>query len=72
VHLSRVRVRGLRGAAEGDLEINLPGRFTVLAGANAAGKTTLADALYLAHPAGRFPHLPRGSRGRSRPRLSDM
>lgn len=59
MHLSRVRVRGLRGAADGDLEINLPGRFMVLAGANAAGKTTLADALYLAHPAKRFPQLPR-------------
>ena len=58
MHLSRVRVRGLRGAVDGDLEINLPGRFTVLAGANSAGKTTLADAIYLGHSA-RFPQLPR-------------
>jgi putative ATP-dependent endonuclease of OLD family len=58
MHLSRVRVRGLRGAADGDLEINLPGRFAVLAGANSAGKTTLADGIYLGHSA-RFPQLPR-------------
>lgn len=61
MHLSRVRIRGLRGAVDGGLELNLPGRFTVLAGANSAGKTTLSDALYLAHPAGRFPQLPRYS-----------
>lgn len=58
MHLSRVRVRGLRGAVDGELEINLPGRFAVLAGANSAGKTTLADAIYLGHSA-RFPQLPR-------------
>ncbi|MDP9417176.1 MAG: AAA family ATPase [Actinomycetota bacterium] len=58
MHLSRLRVRGLRGAADGELELALPGRFTVLAGANAAGKTTLSDALYLGHSK-RFPQLPR-------------
>lgn len=58
MHLSRVRVRGLRGAADGSLEVQLPGRFAVIAGANGGGKTTLADAIYLAH-AKRFPHLPR-------------
>ncbi len=58
MYLSRVRVRGLRGAADGDMEIDLPGRFAVLAGANAAGKTTLTDAIYLAHST-RFPQLPR-------------
>lgn len=60
MHLSRVRVRGLRGAVDGDLELNLPGRFAVIAGANAAGKTTLSDALYLGHGQ-RFPLLPRHS-----------
>jgi putative ATP-dependent endonuclease of OLD family len=58
MHLSRLRVRGLRGAADGELELRLPGRFAVLAGANAAGKTTLSDALYLGHSR-RFPQLPR-------------
>lgn len=58
MHLSRLRVRGLRGAASGELEIRLPGRFAVLAGANGAGKTTLTEALYLGHSR-RFPQLPR-------------
>lgn len=60
MRLSRVRVRGLRGAAESPLEINLPGRFTVIAGANGGGKTTFSDAVYLGHGK-RFPHLPRHS-----------
>jgi putative ATP-dependent endonuclease of the OLD family len=60
MYLSRLRVCGLRGAADGELEVTLPGRFAVLAGANAAGKTTISDALYLGHGQ-RFPHLPRHS-----------
>lgn len=60
MYLSHVRVRGLRGSAEAPLELALPGRFTVLAGANGGGKTTLADAIYLSHSQ-RFPHLPRQS-----------
>ena len=60
MHLSRVRVRGLRGAADGSLEIQLPGRFAVIVGANGGGKTTITDAIYLGHGK-RFPHLPRHS-----------
>lgn len=60
MHLSRIRVRGLRGAVDGPLEVHLPGRFAVIAGANGGGKTTLTDAIYLSH-AKRFPHLPRHS-----------
>lgn len=60
MHLSRVRVRGLRGAAVSPLEVHLPGRFAVIAGANGGGKTTFSDAVYLGHPK-RFPHLPRHS-----------
>lgn len=56
--LSRVSVSGLRASAEGAIECELPGRFSVLIGANGAGKTTVMDALYLAHTS-RFPHLPR-------------
>ena len=37
-----------------------PGRFSLLIGANNAGKTTVTDALYLAHPHC-FPQLPRPS-----------
>jgi putative ATP-dependent endonuclease of OLD family len=47
VHLSKLTVRGFRASAEGEIEVNLPGRFSVLVGANAAGKTTVSDALYL-------------------------
>ena len=60
MHLSRVRARGLRGAVDSPLEIHLPGRFAVVAGANGGGKTTLSDAIYLGHGK-RFPHLPRHS-----------
>lgn len=61
----------MRGAADGELELLLPGRFTVLTGANSAGKTTIGDAIYLGHRR-RFPHLPRltaaslGARGGDR------
>lgn len=58
MYLSRVRIHGLRGAADGGLELDLPGRFTVLTGANGAGKTTITDAIYLGHNK-RFPQLPR-------------
>jgi putative ATP-dependent endonuclease of OLD family len=57
MHLSRVSVVGLRASAEDPLDVALPGRFSVIVGANGAGKTTVADALYLAHPR-RFPSLP--------------
>jgi len=60
MHLSQVRVRGLRGAVDSPFEVNLPGRFTVIAGANGGGKTTFSDAVYLGH-AKKFPHLPRHS-----------
>lgn len=58
MYLSRVRVRGLRGAVDGPLDLAIPGRFTVIAGANGGGKTTLTDAIYLSHGK-RFPYLPR-------------
>ncbi len=58
MHLSRLHVQGLRATAHGEMEINLPGRFSVLIGANGAGKTTISEALYLSHRRA-FPHLPR-------------
>ena len=58
MYLSRVAVRGFRASAEAEIVCALPGRFAVLLGGNAAGKTTICDALYLAHPH-RFPQLPR-------------
>jgi putative ATP-dependent endonuclease of OLD family len=58
VRLSEVTVRGFRAAADGELVCRFPGRFSVLAGANGAGKTTICDALYLAHR-NTFPSFPR-------------
>jgi putative ATP-dependent endonuclease of the OLD family len=60
MHLSRLAVRGLRASAGHEIEVSVPGRFAVLLGANSAGKTTIADAAYLAH-AKAFPRLPRPS-----------
>jgi putative ATP-dependent endonuclease of OLD family len=60
MHLSRLRVLGLRASADLELVLDLPGRFAVLVGANASGKTTVSDGMYLAHSK-RFPQLPRPS-----------
>ncbi|MFC9887601.1 ATP-dependent nuclease [Streptomyces pilosus] len=60
LYLNRVKVAGLRASAEGEIDCQLPGRFSVLIGANGAGKTTITDSLYLAHTS-RFPLLPRQS-----------
>lgn len=57
MRLSKVTVKGFRAAGTGSLECRFPGRFTVLVGANGVGKTTVCDALYLAHR-DRFPTLP--------------
>jgi putative ATP-dependent endonuclease of OLD family len=60
VYLSTVSVTGFRAGATDTFACTFPGRFGVLLGANNAGKTTVCDALYLAHPH-RFPQLPRPS-----------
>lgn len=51
-------VHGFRAASEEPLECVLPGRFSVLAGANGAGKSTIIDAIVLAHR-DVFPFIPR-------------
>jgi putative ATP-dependent endonuclease of OLD family len=58
MYLSKMTVHGMRAGAEGELVVELPGRFSVLAGANSSGKTTFCDAAYLVHPE-TFPSLPR-------------
>ncbi len=60
MYLRHVAVRGFRSAAAGDVVCQFPGRFSLLIGSNNAGKTTVTDALYLAHPHN-FPQLPRPS-----------
>jgi putative ATP-dependent endonuclease of OLD family len=47
--LKRVTVNGYRAACDEEIFCELPGRFTVVVGANGTGKTTIAEALYLAH-----------------------
>jgi putative ATP-dependent endonuclease of OLD family len=60
VYLSTVTVKGFRAGAARDFTCLFPGRFAVILGPNNAGKTTVCDALYLAHPH-RFPQLRRPS-----------
>jgi putative ATP-dependent endonuclease of the OLD family len=60
VYLSKLIVRGLRASAGPELEVPVPGRFSVLVGANNSGKTTVCDAAYLGHTVV-FPRLPRQS-----------
>jgi putative ATP-dependent endonuclease of OLD family len=56
VYLSRLTMRGFRVSANEDLDVVIPGRFSVLVGANSVGKTTIAEGLCLSHPR-RFPAL---------------
>lgn len=59
MYLREVAVRGYRASAEAEIRYQIPGRFSVFVGPNSAGKTTLADAIYLAHSStNRFPSLP--------------
>ncbi|MFG3558319.1 AAA family ATPase [Micromonospora sp. NPDC047557] len=49
MHLSKITVHGFRASAEDLIECEITGRFSVLIGANNAGKSTVCDALYLTH-----------------------
>ena len=60
MYLKDLTVRGFRAGARHNLVCTFPGRFSVLLGPNNVGKTTVCDALYLAHPH-HFPQLPRPS-----------
>lgn len=57
MYLSQLTVRGLRASAAGELTVDIPGRFSLLVGANSSGKTTVCDAAFLGH-LNRFPNLP--------------
>lgn len=63
MYLSQIYVEGYRAACHNPIRCDLPGRFGVLAGANSAGKTTIAESILLAHP-DVFPYMarPRASR----------
>jgi putative ATP-dependent endonuclease of OLD family len=60
VYMSRLTTRGFRASGDEEIDVKVPGRFAALVGANSAGKTTVCDAAYLAHPE-KFPRLPRQS-----------
>lgn len=56
MHLRKVTVEGFRASASSPVSVDFPGRFSVLAGSNGIGKTTINDAIYWAHVE-RFPRL---------------
>lgn len=56
MYLKRITVDGFRAAVPAPIAVDLPGRFSLLVGSNGVGKTTINDAIYLAHP-DRFPRL---------------
>lgn len=56
MYLKRVTVDGFRAAVRSPITVDFPGRFSLVVGSNGVGKTTLNDAIYLAHP-DRFPRL---------------
>lgn len=58
--LKRVEVHGFRAADSAPLVCDFPGRFAVLLGANSTGKSTICDAVTLAHP-DVFPWAPRAT-----------
>ncbi|QOD92792.1 AAA family ATPase [Chryseoglobus sp. 28M-23] len=57
MHLRRVEVNGFRASAVDPISCELPGRFSLIVGANGTGKTTINEAIVLAHRH-RFPQLP--------------
>lgn len=56
MYLSSIEVQGYRASALGPVVCQLPGRFSLLLGANGAGKTTINEAVVQAHRH-RFPRL---------------
>ena len=56
MHLKRIEVQGYRASANAPIVCELCGRFSLILGANGSGKTTINEAIALAHPR-RFPRL---------------
>lgn len=50
MYLKRIEVEGYRASANAPVTCELGGRFSLLLGANGAGKTTINEAIALAHP----------------------
>jgi putative ATP-dependent endonuclease of the OLD family len=57
MYLRTLTVNGFRASGGSEIKVQFPGRFSVLVGANSAGKTTVSEALYLGHQQ-TFPRLP--------------
>ncbi len=57
MYLHTLTVKGFRASGSGEIQVQFPGRFSVLIGGNGAGKTTIAEALYLGHRQ-TFPRVP--------------
>ncbi|SHI33476.1 putative ATP-dependent endonuclease of the OLD family [Actinomyces denticolens] len=57
MYLKRIEVAGYRASASAPIVCELSGRFSLILGANGSGKTTINEAIALAHPH-RFPRLP--------------
>ncbi len=60
MHLSQLTIHGFRAASDTPFTVTLPGRFSVIAGANSGGKSTISDAIVLSHH-DVFPFVPRPS-----------
>ena len=56
MYLKRIRIEGYRASASSAMTCELGGRFSLILGANGAGKTTINEGIALAHPR-RFPNL---------------
>ena len=56
MHLKRIEFEGYRASANSPIVCELPGRFSLILGANGSGKTTINEAIALAHPRS-FPRL---------------
>ena len=56
MYLKRIEVEGYRASANSPIVCDLPGRFSLILGANGSGKTTINEAIALAHPRS-FPRL---------------
>lgn len=56
MHLRRIEIEGYRASANTPIVCELSGRFSLILGPNGSGKTTINEAIALAHPH-RFPRL---------------
>lgn len=57
MHLKKITIEGYRAAAQAKISCEFKSRFSLILGANGSGKTTINEAIALAHPT-RFPWMP--------------